>query len=462
MTEIKKWTNHFFYNQTSIYPLVTFRIIFGLMMCFSTIRFMNKGWVEDLYVKPKFYFSYYGFDWIKPLNEDGMIFIFYLMIVLSIFIALGFFYKVSTFSFFLIFTYIELIDKTNYLNHYYFVSLISFILIFIPAHKHFSFDCFFRITKPKITTPVWSINLIKFQIAIVYVFAGIAKLNWHWLFEAQPLFNWLKHQSDIPLIGKYLTYNITAYIFSWGGALFDLFIIFFLINKKSRIIAYLFIVIFHVLTALMFPIGVFPIVMIFSTLIFFSNNFHRIIIDIISTITIKLKTEVLKEKQSSSFNTKLTLFFFAIYFVIQLILPFRYILYPGKLFWTEQGYRFSWRVMLIEKAGYSQFYVHEDKRDRKLLIDNKTFLTDQQIKMMSTQPDMILQYAHFLSEEFKDSTFIESNGEIIKLSSNPKITADIKVSLFNEGSRPFIDQNINLAAQSRGFQHKSWILPYEN
>ena len=89
-------------------------------------------------------------------------------------------------------------------------------------------------------------------------------------------------------------------------------------------------------------------------------------------------------------------------------------------------------------------------------------MTDQQIKMMSTQPDMILQYAHFLSEEFKDSTFIESNGEIIKLSSNPKITANIQVSLFNEGSRPFIDQNINLAAESRGFQHKSWILPYEN
>ena len=175
------------------------------------------------------------------------------MIVLSIFIALGFFYKVSTFSFFLIFTYIELIDKTNYLNHYYFVSLISFILIFIPAHKHFSFDCFFRITKPKITTPVWSIKPHKISNChSICISVGIAKLNWHWLFEAQLLFNWLKHQSDIPLIGKYLTYDITAYIFSWGGALFDLFIIFFLINKKSRIIAYLFIVIFHVLTALMF------------------------------------------------------------------------------------------------------------------------------------------------------------------------------------------------------------------
>ena len=33
---------------------------------------------------------------------------------------------------------------------------------------------------------------------------------------------------------------------------------------------------------------------------------------------------------------------------IQLAFPFRYLLYPGNIFWTEEGYRFSWRVMLME------------------------------------------------------------------------------------------------------------------
>jgi len=136
-------------------------------------------------------------------------------------------------------------------------------------------------------------------------------------------------------------------------------------------------------------------------------------------------------------------------------------LYPGKLFWTEQGFRFSWRVMLIEKAGYAQFYVHEPKEDRKMVIQNCNYLTPQQEKMMSTQPDMILQYAHFLSDEFKDSTILESDGETINLGSNPKITANIQVSLFNKGSRTFIDPNINLASTNRGFKNKDWILPYE-
>ena len=137
-------------------------------------------------------------------------------------------------------------------------------------------------------------------------------------------------------------------------------------------------------------------------------------------------------------------------------------MYPGKLFWTEQGFRFGWRVMLIEKAGYAQFFVHEPTNDRKIAINNKKFLTPQQEKMMSTQPDMILQYAHFLSEYYKDSTFNESNGELIDLGDCPKITADVKVSLFNKGSRPFIKENVDLSSINRGFKHKNFVLPYEN
>ena len=118
--------------------------------------------------------------------------------------------------------------------------------------------------------------------------------------------------------------------------------------------------------------------------------------------------------------------------------------------------------MLIEKAGYSQFYIHEPKMDRKMLIQNRDYLTPQQEKMMSTQPDIILQYAHFLSKTFKDSSVVESNGEIINIGSNPKVTADITVSLFNKGSRKFIDSEKNLSETKRGFGNKEWILDYED
>ena len=460
MTAISQWLNKVSYTYTSIYALVSFRILFGLMMFFSTLRFILNGWVYDLYIAPKYYFTYYGFDWVHPLSPSGMYLLFGLLIILSLFITTGLFYRLSTIAFFCIFTYIELIDKTNYLNHYYFISLVSFLLIFLPANRYFSIDTYIGITKRTKKVQAWTINLLKFQLAVVYIFAGISKLNYHWLLEAQPLTNWLKHQSDLPLIGGLMEYDITAYVFSWGGALFDLCIPFVLLNRKYRIYGYLMVILFHVLTSLMFPIGVFPFVMIVSTLIFFSEGFHEKFISGIQKI-IPFRSEMRNPKivLAPSKTSRIVLpSLLVAYVLIQLLVPMRYLLYDGKLFWNEQGYRFSWRVMLIEKAGYTQFYIH-DQKGRKKLIDNSKYLSKQQEKMMSTQPDMILQYAHHLRDVYSDTLIIEGK-EKINLK-KPKVTADVYVSLFNKGSRPFIDPNVNLSNIKRGLHQKNWLLDYE-
>ena len=217
------------------------------------------------------------------------------------------------------------------------------------------------------------------------------------------------------------------------------------------------------MTAIMFPIGVFPLVMIGSTLIYFDEKFHQKIINFISKFTLKSKqlTNIESFNLKNSYRAVYKLLFLS-FFILQLILPLRYLMYPGKLFWTEQGYRFSWRVMLIEKAGYAQFFIHEPLKDRKMIIENRKYLTAQQEKMMATQPDMILQYAHFISEVYKDSIITEYNGEVINLGPKPKVTAKVEVSLFNKGSRLFIDENIDLSNVERGFSNKKWILPYEN
>src|SRR5690606_12816473 len=100
-------------------PLAVFRVIFGAMMLGSIIRFVLKGWVTELYVLPKVYFPFYGFEWVKPLGETGMYALFGLMALSAVGIMVGLFYRWSAVLFFLSFTYVELIDKSNYLNHYY-------------------------------------------------------------------------------------------------------------------------------------------------------------------------------------------------------------------------------------------------------------------------------------------------------------------------------------------------------
>ena len=148
---------------------------FGILMLASVIRFISKGWVFDMYIRPKLFFPYYGFEWIKPLDGNMMYFVFVLMAVAALCIALGLFYRASTVLFFVLFTYVELIDKTNYLNHYYFVSIMSFLLIFIPAHRYFSLDVLRNKKLFATHAPNYFILTIKFQVFVVYFFARPAK-----------------------------------------------------------------------------------------------------------------------------------------------------------------------------------------------------------------------------------------------------------------------------------------------
>ena len=100
---------------TEAAPLATFRILFGTIMFVSLVRFVSKGWVKTLYIEPKFFFSYYGLEWIKPLGN--FTYLIFLVCALScVLITIGYRYRIAIILFFISFTYIELMDKTTYLN----------------------------------------------------------------------------------------------------------------------------------------------------------------------------------------------------------------------------------------------------------------------------------------------------------------------------------------------------------
>ncbi|MBA3681295.1 MAG: HTTM domain-containing protein [Bacteroidetes bacterium] len=440
----------YFLKPVHLAPLAIFRMAFGFLMLASVLRFIAKGWVYDMYIKPKLFFPYFGFEWVKPFGETGMYVLFIALAVAALFIALGFLYRISTIFFFLAFTYIELIDKTNYLNHYYFVSIISFLIIFLPAQRYFSIDVSLNKKTAATYAPNYFILILKFQVFIVYFFAGLAKLNSDWLFHAQPLKIWLPAHSEMPWIGSLLTKEWVAYVFSWFGCAYDLFIPFLLFIPRFIKPTYFLVIVFHLATSLFFNIGMFPYIMICLTTIFFTESFH---IKIIQTIK-KIFKRPLNDSQITfspkPLPIKAFVYLLTLHFLIQLILPFRYLMYPGNLYWTEQGYRFSWRVMLMEKAGTAFFYVHDRTTNGEIEIDNKTYLTYMQEKMMATQPDMMIDYAKFLKAEYIKQGF-----------KDPIIRAQSYVTLNGRGSREFIDPQVDLSIQSNSFfQNKNWVKKY--
>ena len=441
----------YFSQNSEAAPLAVFRIFFGLMMFISIIRFWLNGWIEKLYLAPKFHFSYYGFDWVKPLGN--WTYLFFIIAALSaLAVSLGWKYRIAIITFFLSFTYIELMDKTTYLNHYYFVSILSFLMIFLPASVYFSVDAWRDATKRFQKVPSWCIDSIKMLLAIVYFYAGLAKINSDWLLRAMPLKIWLPSKYDLPFLGDLLQQDWLHYAFSWSGMLYDLMIPFLLLWKRTRFMAFFLVVIFHVLTRVLFPIGMFPYIMIVSALIFFSPNLHHKILSFLASM-LKIRQTVLNNSEAFSFKNyrKPVLMIVSLFFVIQLLFPWRYLLYPGELFWTEEGFRFSWRVMLMEKAGYTQFKIVDGETGKRFYVDNSDFLTPFQEKQMAFQPDFILEYAHYLADHFK------KDGH-----RNIEVYAESYVALNGRQSRPYIDPEVNLLEHDDSFEHKTFILPFND
>ncbi|MDX1463023.1 MAG: HTTM domain-containing protein, partial [Marinirhabdus sp.] len=332
---------------TQAAPLAVFRIFFGLMMFASLIRFWAHGWIEKLYLEPQFHFSFYGFEWVQPLGTYTYL-LFGICALSSILVAIGYRYRWAIIVFFLSFTYIELMDKTTYLNHYYFISCLAFLMIFLPAHRYFSFDAKRKPASAAFEIPRWTIDSIKVLLSIVYFYAGLAKLNSDWLVNAMPLKIWLPSKYDLPLLGDLLQQDWIHYAFSWGGAAYDLAIPFLLWYKPTRWFAFIMVIIFHVLTRVLFPIGMFPFIMIVSALIFFEPKFHHRILGYIAKgfrISKSIWDAQIQKRNPFSIPP-FQKWMVGAFIVFQLLFPWRYLLYPGELFWTEEGYRFSWRVML--------------------------------------------------------------------------------------------------------------------
>lgn len=422
-------------------------MLFGLVVCTAVLRFIFKGWVNYFYVKPVFYFTYYGFSWVKPLPEWAIYSLFWIMAVLGLFIALGFLYRISIVLFFLIFTYIELIDVATYLNHYYLVSLLSFLMIFLPLNSNYALDNIFGIAKKKISVPYWAILAIRIQIGMVYFFGGISKIKYDWLIGAQPLKLWLSANSHWPIIGQWFTQAWVAYLFSWGGMLFDLFIPFLLLWKPTRLAAFALVVVFHALTALLFPIGMFPWIMTLCVLIFFPTNWHKQVMTKFFGSKLQPFQPITEKNRRASFIVS----FLIIFFILQCVMPFRYLLYPGNLLWTEQGYRFSWNIMLIEKRAHIEFTVIDKATGKTHIVRPEKYLTKQQSLMMSTQPDMILQFAHFIKDQYY------KNGI-----TNIEVKAECYATLNGKQGRLLIDPTVNLAEQQEGWRNKNWITEYNN
>ncbi len=416
--------------------LAAFRILFGVMMTAGVIRFAALGWIDRFFVKPEFMFKYWGFGWVEPLGPSGMIAVFTLMGLSALMVAIGFYYRFAIVLFLSLFSYVELLDVSNYLNHYYLVSLLGCILVFLPANQVWSVDALLFPNVPDKTVQAWMLWWLRFQMGCVYFFAGVAKFSEDWLIHAQPLHIWLRSRVELPVIGSLLQYWEVAFLMSWTGFLFDLTIVFWLLWGRSRPLAYAVLVVFHAFTNVFFAIGMFPIIMIVGATIFFDPDWPRRFVR-------GSKPEIGNSPASRRFPKRAI--FAVVFCAVQILIPWRNLVFPGNVLWTEQAMRWSWKVMVREKNGDVMYRVKQGEREFE--VSPRRYLSADQEREFSGQPDMILQLAHHIADVHTSER------------DRPEVRVDAWASWNGRTRARLVDPTVDLARiEDKVWPPAAWIL----
>lgn len=423
--------------------LVALRVMFGLVMLGSIVRYFHNGWVERFYVEPTFHFTYWGFGWVAPLPAAGMNALFVGLGVAALCITIGLAYRFAALVFFVGFTYVHLLDVSNYLNHYYLVSLLALLLCVLPLHRAGSLDARLRPSLHSATLPAWMLYLVRVQVGLVYFFAGLAKLQPDWLLHAQPLGIWLNARTDTPLIGPFLDEHLVALAMSWAGFLFDTTIAFWLSWRRSRPFAYVAVCVFHFLTNVFFNIGIFPVVMTVAATIFFDPDWPRWL-----WARLRRRTLTPAVAPARGHIGTVGVALLSVWVLVHVAVPLRTHLYAGDVLWHDQGMRWSWRVMVREKNGSVTYRVRLDGSEREIRIPPTEYLNRYQEQEFAGQPDLVLQLAHRIAADFR------ARGH-----EQVEVRADAWASLNGRPSARLIDPGADLASIDDGVMPAAWILP---
>ncbi len=433
--------------------LAVFRIAFGVIALVEVYRYISNGWIDRYWVDPELHFTYTGFGWVRPLPEGAMYVLWGFLAVAAIGITLGAFYRVSTIVFALAFGYCFLIEAARYLNHFYLIALLAALLAVVPAHRVWSVDAWSRRDRPGGTVPTWALWLLRFQVAVVYVYGGIAKIEPDWL-RGEPMGTWLGREGDMPLIGPLLTADAAGVVGAWAGLGFDLLIVAAVAWRRTRVVALIAAAAFHVLNNELFTLGIFPYLAFAALLLFCDPSWPR---TTWYRLGGRLPTPVASHEapplsdRGRRVVAPVALGLAGVFVVAQLRVPLRHLPEPGRSNWTEAGHTFAWHMKLRIKEGGVSFRVVDPAQSDMTMVDPTTILQSWQYSKMAIRPEMIRQFAHHLADRWA------ADGV-----PDVEVYAWTRVSLNGRPYQQLVDPTVDLAAEPVSLGTPNWVLPLEH
>lgn len=451
--------------------LSLFRIGFGVILTHYLLSNLAGMRLDYIFYSPSYHFRYPGFEWVPVLSIGYLKLLWGLAAISSFLITLGFFYRIASALLAFSYTWIFLQDQVYYLNHYYFVVILSWLMIVIPANRRFLFLPTEEAEDERNhLVPNWSIALIRFQVGIPYFFGGIAKLQSDWL-SGHTARMFLGNRPWHEWIQQFLPEDTITYLMTFGGLSFDLLVVPALLYKRTRRYAYGLAVLFHLANAYLFPIGIFPWLMIIATTIFFSPDWPLTFIakakkirkgqaskgESIAAVAPRGKqnpppcNELLQANVVPRWRNYTLVLLLVSFALIQITVPLRCFLSNRDPSWVEKGHKFAWHMMLRNINGKVKFYsVDIDTRNAEV-VALSNYISHAQYRYAKTKPPLLQKLATHIADQIK-----ESDGRSVE------IYALALASLNGREPEYLIDPTVPLNQQAQDNGDDTWMLDYTN
>lgn len=429
------------------YSAAVVRVGLGVTLSFWSAHYLWSGRAHLLCSRAVMHFTWPGLSAVSPPGEAGVTVLFGLIAVSGFLLACGAAARVMAGVTAAAFTWFFLIDQTSYQNHYYLLLLLLWTCVAVPVNRAWSFDAGEQGLAP--VTPRFGLWLLRFHVALPYVFGGLSKLDREWL-SGQPMRLLLADRCSLAPNGEWAV--LGGLLLAWGGLIFDLLIVPALACRATRGPAVFCLLVFHISNAILFPIHIFPWFMLAASTIFFPPDWPLHMLRQIRPTAFTDTASgdmaaVLLPPQPPQIGLA-TVLIMGCWCVLQLLLPLRHLAIPGDASWTEQGHFFAWRMMLRGKMGEVHFLATRPTDGYSWLADHTRLMHQEQLARFCIDPEMIRQTAATIARLHQERT-----GERIE------VRALALASLNGRPPALLIDPDVNLATEPPSALHRDWIMP---